>query len=65
MAKETHPHRVALIHEHASKHGGRLGRHVHFDDRSWDYPVLLKKHGLGGVSRHKGLLSKDPINHPH
>ncbi len=25
---------------------------------------LLKKHGLGGVSRHKGRLSKDPVNHP-
>lgn len=43
MANAPHPHRVGLIHEHPSKHGGRLGRHVHFDDRSWNYPVLLKK----------------------
>ncbi len=26
---------------------------------------LLKKHGLGGVSRQKGFLSKDPVTHPH
>jgi hypothetical protein len=25
----------------------------------------LKKPGLGGTSRQKGFLSKDPINHPH
>jgi hypothetical protein len=43
MANAAQPQRIALIPEHASKRGGRLGRHVHFDDRSWDYPVLLKK----------------------
>jgi hypothetical protein len=37
------PHRIALIPEHVSKHGGRLGRHVHFDERSRDFPVHLAK----------------------
>ncbi len=37
------PHRIGLIPEHASKHGGRLGRHVHFDERSRNFPVLLPK----------------------
>ena len=37
------PHRVGLIPEHDSKHGGRLGRHVHFDERSKQFPVHLKK----------------------
>ena len=36
-------HLVGLIPEHPSKHGGRLGRHVHFDDRSWNYRVPLRK----------------------
>jgi hypothetical protein len=36
-------HRIALIPEHPSKHGGRLGRHLHFDERSRDFPVQLKK----------------------
>ncbi|GLH74175.1 hypothetical protein GETHLI_26770 [Geothrix limicola] len=42
MANAPHPHRIALIPEHASKRGGRLGRHIHFDDRSWDYRVPLR-----------------------
>ncbi|HJV48067.1 MAG TPA: hypothetical protein VJ549_02210 [Geothrix sp.] len=42
MANAPHPHRIGLIPEHGSKHGGRLGRHIHFDDRSWDYRVPLR-----------------------
>ena len=43
MAKVPPPIRVGLIPEHASKDGGRLGRHVHFDDRSWNFRVPLRK----------------------
>ena len=41
MANPTH--RIVQIPEHPSKHGGRLGRHVHFDERSRAFPVELKK----------------------
>ena len=41
MPSAPHPHRLALIPEHDSKHGGRLGRHVHFDERSRSFPVPL------------------------
>jgi hypothetical protein len=43
MAKDPHPHQIGLITEHSSKHGGRLGRHIHFDDRSWNFRVPLLK----------------------
>jgi hypothetical protein len=43
MANAPQPHRIGLITEHGSPQGGRLGRHLHFDDRSWNFPVLLKK----------------------
>jgi hypothetical protein len=43
MAQAPHPHLVGLIPEHPSKNGGRLGRHIHFDDRSWNYRVPLRK----------------------
>jgi hypothetical protein len=43
VANAPNPHRIGLIPEHDSKHGGRLGRHVHFDDRSWNYRVPLRK----------------------
>ncbi|WLT32697.1 hypothetical protein [Geothrix sp. PMB-07] len=43
MANQPHPQRIGLIPEHDSKHGGRLGRHLHFDDRSWNFPVRLLK----------------------
>lgn len=43
MANAPHPHRIGLLLEHPSEHGGRLGRHLHFDDRSWNFPVQLKK----------------------
>ena len=36
-------HRIGLIPEQASKLGGRLGRHLHFDERSRNFPVLLPK----------------------
>ncbi len=39
MANEANPHRVALIPEFSSKRGGRLGRHIHFDERSRNYRV--------------------------
>ena len=43
MANESNPHRVALIPEHPSKHGGgRLGRHIHFDERSRNYRVPVE-----------------------
>lgn len=41
MVKNAHPHRVGLISEHPSKKGGRLGRHLHFDERSKNFPVPL------------------------
>ena len=41
MANPTQ--RTVHIPEHPSKHGGRLGRHVHFDERSRAFPVELKK----------------------
>ena len=50
MAQASNPHRVGLIPEHASKHGGRLGRHLHFDERSRAYPVPLPK-GAAIVTR--------------
>lgn len=43
MANAPQPHRIGLLLEHPSVHGGRLGRHLHFDDRSWNFPVQLKK----------------------
>jgi hypothetical protein len=43
VAKTTPAQRIALIPEHPSTAGGRLGRHLHFDDRSWNYPVALRK----------------------
>jgi hypothetical protein len=46
MANAPHPHRIALIPEHDSKHGGRLGRHVHFDERSREFPVPLQTGAL-------------------
>jgi hypothetical protein len=36
-------HLIGLIPEHPSKHGGRLGRHLHFDERSRNFPVPLPK----------------------
>lgn len=42
MANAPHSDRFAAIPEHASNHGGRLGRHVHFDERSREYPVPLR-----------------------
>ncbi len=41
MADAANPHRMALIPEHPSKKGGRLGRHIHFDERSRGYRVPL------------------------
>lgn len=43
MANSPHSQRIGLILEHDSKQGGRLGRHLHFDDRSWNFPVRLLK----------------------
>lgn len=43
MANTPHSQRIGLIPEHDSKHGGRLGRHLHFDERSWNFPVRLLK----------------------
>ncbi len=43
MATPSHPQRIGLIPEHDSKHGGRLGRHVLFDERSRSFPVPLAK----------------------
>ena len=43
MPKAPPPHRIAVIPEQPSKHGGRLGRHLHFDERSREFPVLLPK----------------------
>ena len=39
----ANPHRLVLIPEHPSAHGGRLGRHVHFDERSRGYRVPVRK----------------------
>jgi hypothetical protein len=36
-------HRIGLIPELPSRHGGRLGRHLHFDERSRGFPVRLPK----------------------
>ena len=43
MAATPDRHRISVVPEHPSIHGGRLGRHVHFDERSRDYPVALPK----------------------
>jgi len=43
MADTRHPHRIGMVPEHDSKHGGRLGRHVHFDELSRNFPVPLLK----------------------
>lgn len=43
MAQAPQPHRIGLIPEFAAAQGGRLGRHLHFDDRSWNFPVPLRK----------------------
>ncbi|HLP30539.1 MAG TPA: hypothetical protein VK150_04195 [Geothrix sp.] len=43
MAQAPHPHRIGLIPEFTAARGGRLGRHLHFDDRSWNFPVPLRK----------------------
>ena len=37
------PHRVGLIPEQSSFLGGRLGRHIHFDEQSRSYRVPLLK----------------------
>ena len=50
MAADSHPHRVGLIPEAPSVHGGRLGRHVHFDERSRAFAVPLRK-GAAIVTR--------------
>jgi hypothetical protein len=42
MAVDANPHRVGLIPEHPSKRGGRLGRHIHFDERSRGFRVPLR-----------------------
>jgi hypothetical protein len=34
---------MGLIPEHPSRRGGRLGRHLHFDERSRNFPVPLPK----------------------
>lgn len=41
MANPTHL--IGLIPEQPSRHGGRLGRHLHFDERSRNFPVSLPK----------------------
>jgi len=43
VAQAPQPHRMGMIPEFAAKGGGRLGRHLHFDDRSWNFPVPLRK----------------------
>jgi hypothetical protein len=43
VARYDNPFRMALIPEHASKRGGRLGRHIHFDERSRAFRVPLVK----------------------
>lgn len=44
MAKYDNPFRMALIPELSSPHHrGRLGRHIHFDERSWGFRVPLKR----------------------
>ena len=42
MVAASQPQRVALIPERASPQGGRLGRHVHFDERSRNFAVPLQ-----------------------
>jgi hypothetical protein len=42
MAKNSNPNRMALIPELSSAGGGRLGRHIHFDERSRKFRVPLK-----------------------
>lgn len=43
MVKDPHQHRIALIPELPSKTGGRLGRHIHFDERSRNFRVQVTK----------------------
>ena len=43
MTPTPEGHRIDLIKEQSSTQGGRLGRHVHFDERSRDFPVTLRK----------------------
>jgi hypothetical protein len=43
VTSEANPHRVGLIPEHPSKRGGRLGRHIHFDERSRAFRVPVLK----------------------
>jgi hypothetical protein len=50
MTVEIPPTRIALIPEQPSALGGPLGRHLHFDERSRDFPVLLDK-GAGIQTR--------------
>jgi hypothetical protein len=42
MANVVNPQRVGLIPEHPSTRGGRLGRHIQFDERSRGFRVPLK-----------------------
>jgi len=41
MSDMMNPNRLALIPELVSKRGGRLGRHIHFDERSRAFRVPL------------------------
>ena len=43
MAVPSNPHRIGLIPEIPSDGGGRLGRHLHFDERSRAFGVPLAK----------------------
>lgn len=43
MSASPNPHRVGLIPETPSERGGRLGRHLHFDERSRGFAVPLPK----------------------
>lgn len=43
MVDAPQKHHIALIPEQPSDQGGSLGRHLHFDERSREFPVLLGK----------------------
>jgi len=60
MAHTPHPHQIGLIPEHDSKHGGRLGRHVHFDERSRSFPVMLAKGAI--IKTHLWTRTVKPFN---
>src|SRR5262245_25915451 len=60
MASDVNPHRVGLIPEHPTKKGGRLGRHIHFDERSRGFRVPIMK--AAKITSRTWLRKSAPFN---